>query len=287
MAMFQTCLIYVLLIMLCFTTLIDVVRSTQIPLLSQSQLQLQLQSQLQHRSLSVLDSNYLKLSEYPDHPNCKFNLDTTSTTTTTTTTTNTNTNWPTPQPINTVSTVTITPYPSTTPNPTPTKTTINDNNTISTSPNQKHPDDSDDHDEVATILRDGAGILVVLGLILLPLILICVAAVYNSKFDGSDAPYYMSIWTGFINIADLYTDIVFAICLYWHERWRLLTYAIICLSISHCISNIVGIYYIKKWQRQQVIYFMEFSPLVIIFNLLGIYISFYIILYHFISFICK
>lgn len=128
---------------------------------------------------------------------------------------------------------------------------------------------SEGTDELSSILRDGAGILVVVGLILLPIILIIIAACYNSQFEGSDAPNYTSIWTGFTNIADFYTDIVFGISLFWHQKWELFTYACICLIISHSISNIVGIYYLKKWRFQQVIYFLEYSPLVIMFNLFG------------------
>ena len=113
---------------------------------------------------------------------------------------------------------------------------------------------------------------IVMGLmIFLPISLVCCGACYQMRFRGSDMPRFSSIFKGFANILDLYTDFAFAIYLFSEENYAmdLAISAIFFLVLSHIASNVLGIYYVLKWKKSGNIYISTYGLLIIILNIIS------------------
>ena len=110
--------------------------------------------------------------------------------------------------------------------------------------------------------------------ILLSLIVIslCISGhCYHLRFQGSDKPNFSSAWKSFINILDLYTDIIFCVYLYLYFTedyfWGIIVTFFIVLS--HLISNIIGIYHTKKWKKIGNLYIIKYNVLMTIMDIFG------------------
>eukprot|EP01084_Bolivina_argentea_P299698 516610_1 len=167
-----------------------------------------------------------------------------------------------------------------------TKNTKNQNTKNGNSKDQpEHTNDQTEysHDESGLINNEHSminsafgGYVIVIILCIFPLLLIIFGAIYNKhQFNGgSDSPTYMSIFKGFSSIANLYTSIVFCVSLAYTNKSVLIVVTIIFILIKHLVSNIIGLYYINKWTKQNVKYITRYASLVFVFNLItGFYPS--------------
>eukprot|EP01083_Nonionella_stella_P091847 256859_1 len=101
-----------------------------------------------------------------------------------------------------------------------------------------------------------------------PILLVLVAAIYNARFKGSDPPNFSSILQCFLSTTDLYIDIIFCALLLFKLNTILFTYCSIFIALSHLISNLIALYYIKKWQRKCVSYIEKYNGVVTFLSLI-------------------
>ena len=120
-------------------------------------------------------------------------------------------------------------------------------------------------------LTENSGYIVMALMIFLPVSLVCCGACYHMRFNGSDMPRFSSIFKGFANILDLYTDIAFAIYLFStkHYAMDLAISAIFFITLSHIVSNILGIYYVWKWKKSGNLYIQSYGLLIIVLNFIS------------------
>ena len=112
------------------------------------------------------------------------------------------------------------------------------------------------------------GYYIVLGLLLIPSILIIAGIIYNTRFKGSDHPKYASILKSMAHVADLYTDIVFCVLLYFKRSMLLYPAAAFTFS-AHILSNCAGLYFIHKWRKQKMEFIHRYDNLLIALSVLG------------------
>ena len=126
---------------------------------------------------------------------------------------------------------------------------------------------------------DASAYLLLSFMIFFPISLVCCAACYSMRFIGSDLPKFCSIFKGFANILDLYTDIAFTFYLFTtaNHAKKLAIAAILFLGLSHIVSNVIGIYYVSTWQKSGNIYISQYGLMVIGINIIGMIIHFLII----------
>lgn len=160
----------------------------------------------------------------------------------------------------------------------PTDTNKDDKNVASAEENTSYDD------ETITAFWDPSnkwqmlGYIIVFILLLTPIIVIIVALIYHRRRRGSDSPEYISILKCFINIADLYTDIIFCIMLYSTNNGpELYIPAIIFTALPHVMSIFMGMYHIHQWRKKRLPYIKRYDNLVISMTVLGMLCFIYFI----------
>ena len=114
------------------------------------------------------------------------------------------------------------------------------------------------------------GYIIVFLLLLIPIVVIIVGLIYHRRRRGSDSPEYISILKCFINIADLYTDIIFCIMLYSiNNEANLYIPAIVFTALPHVTSIVMGMYHIHQWRKKRLPYIKRYDNLVISMTVLG------------------
>ena len=131
-----------------------------------------------------------------------------------------------------------------------------------------------DEDETSLALNDEntweyIGYFVVLGALSIPSLLIIAGMIYNTKFKGSDPPKYLSVLKSFAHVADLYTDVVFCVLLYFKGNIYLFYPAVIFILSAHILSNCVGLYFIHKWREQKMAFIHRYDNLLIAMSVLA------------------
>ena len=115
------------------------------------------------------------------------------------------------------------------------------------------------------------GYSIVFILLLIPILVIILGVIYHRRRRGSDSPEYVSILKCFINVADLYTDIIFCIMLQSKYSSQLYIPAIIFTALPHFVSIATGMYHIHQWRKKRLTYVKRYDNLIISMTVLGMY----------------
>lgn len=114
------------------------------------------------------------------------------------------------------------------------------------------PDDSN-NDPYTQFIKSNqiVGYLFIISIISLFLLIFASGVLYHSqkKFHGRDKPNYFGFFTACCSLADFYSDIMFVIVLLLVES-SLVYFALCFTFVPYIISNIIGIFEIKKWKQE-------------------------------------
>ena len=107
-----------------------------------------------------------------------------------------------------------------------------------------------DYDRTIEAFEIASQVCIGLGLVIPLIITIIGCGVHRSgNMQGFDRPRYPAVWKTFCNMADFYTDIIFAMVLIVRSHW-LAWYCAFFTFVPHFIGNIICLVKMQMWREK-------------------------------------